>query len=432
MSSDAEHYAAIASLQARGVESARLAWAEVDPNRLTWSWTRLLPFLGAVIGVLQTDAALEGATYGASGLAEQGDYVAPKSFVDVEAFSGWTSDGAPLESLLYTPTVTVKDRMTTAGGLDSAMFSGRSVLEQIVTTQLADAARSAASVDIATRPGVGYTRFLNPPSCSRCVVLAGKFFRWNAGFRRHPRCDCVHRLTKASSLDAAKAEGLISDPYAYFHSLSPAEQARTFSPAGARAIADGADIFQVINANRGMKVAGADFTSEGTGRRGNAARSLRPGQRRMTPAAIYRLNPNRADALKDLEHFGYVLPGGQNPTGVLVGQREGAGALGRGGLRRAASSAVAEARRTGVRDPRSRYTMTEAERRLFDAKRDYDIALSGVSPYSSPGFGNTPDPQGLGLNRVAAGSRKVTATELATAERHYRRMLATGGQRFIE
>src|SRR5699024_4678625 len=287
--------------------------------------------------------------------------------------------------------------------------------------------RQAAGVDIVARPQVGYVRMLNPPSCSRCAILAGKWFRWNAGFLRHPNCDCVHVPSTAGSLAAAKSEGLIADQYEYFNSLSESEQDDVFGKADAQAIRDGADMNQVVNAHRGMTRNG-NFTSEGT-LRGWASQNLKTGQKRMTPELIYNMAGSREEALELLRHHGYLLDRGQVPNVDML-RREGYGQMGAGGRRRAASEAVERARQTGVRDPNSRYTMTAAERRLHDARRAYEIALSGVSPYTSPGFGNTPDPYGLRLNRVGASTRPVTPRELALAERHYRRMLATGGEIF--
>ncbi|WP_419404267.1 hypothetical protein, partial [Micrococcus sp. F3Y] len=69
-----------------------------------------------------------------------------------------------------------------------ALTFGRDQLRALVKTTVTDAARVAAGADMAARPRVqGYVRMLNPPSCPRCVVLAGRFYRWNAGFRRHPQ-----------------------------------------------------------------------------------------------------------------------------------------------------------------------------------------------------------------------------------------------------
>src|SRR5699024_1153215 len=206
----------------------------------------------------------------------------------------------------------------------------------------------------------------------------------------------VHVASTVRSTEAAASEGLIEDPYEYFRSLDEAEQDRIFTKPGAQAIRDGADISQVVNARRGMTPNG-NFTVEGTTRRGYAGSLLKRGQRRMTPESIYpQANGSRERAIELLKEHGYILPEGQVAGGALRGQREGFGALGRGGTRKAASQAVLEARRTGIRDPRNRYTMTEAERRVYDAQRRYEIALSGRSPYTSPGFGQTPDPYGLG------------------------------------
>src|SRR5690606_37444449 len=100
----------------------------------------------------------------------------------------------------------------------------------------------------------------------------------------------------------------------------------------------------------------------------------------MTPESIYdnaarfggRTDAERREyALRELRHHGYILPEGQVPGGSLRGQREGFGQMGRGGTRKAASRAVVDYRETGVRDPRSRYTMTAQERRLYDAQQRY-------------------------------------------------------------
>jgi hypothetical protein len=242
-------------------------------------------------------------------------------------------------------------------------------------------------------------------------------------------CDCIHRPAHASSLKAARDEGLVQDPYEYFKTLSPAEQDRIFTTSGAQAVRDGADMGRVVNARRGMTENGM-FTNEGVGKRGFARKTLKPNQRRLTPEAIYKLNPNRADVIAELERHGYLLPGGQNPLGAIKGTtHEGFGELGRGGTRKAASEAVVTARETGVRAG-DRYTMTAAERRLADAERDWQMVLKGQNPYASPGFGNTPDPHGLRLNRRGAGGSPLTPQIAATVEANYRRQLASLGQIF--
>src|SRR5690606_25895161 len=114
-----------------------------------------------------------------------------------------------------------------------------------------DVARQSEAVAIAARPAVtGYVRMVNPPSCSRCAVLAGRFYRWNDGFQRHPRCDCRHVPTTE-----ANAGDIVTAPRDYFDSLDAAEQDRIFTQAGAEAIRLGADPAQVVNARRGMAYA---------------------------------------------------------------------------------------------------------------------------------------------------------------------------------
>ena len=84
---------------------------------------------------------------------------------------------------------------------------------------------------------------------------------------------------------------------------------------------------------------------------------------------------------------------------------------------------------TGVRDG-SRYTMTEAERRLYDAETRYRMVLEGRNPFASPGFGSTPDPFGSRLNTIGTGGAPLTPQIAAAVEKDYRRWLASGGQMF--
>ena len=264
----------------------------------------------------------------------------------------------------------------------------------MVLTEIADAGRGAAGVQIAARPRVGYVRMLNPPSCSRCVVLAGRFYRWNQGFLRHPRCDCKHVPTMVTDQAEAFAEGLIDDPYEAFKRMSEAEQNRVFTNAGAQAIRDGADMYQVVNARRGMKYRGA-FTSEGTTKHGWAGQILRRGQKRMTPETIYRLNPNREQAVEALRAQGYITGRGQVSGGALRGQYE----------------APYEGRR-----------MTAAEKRVKIATRDWQDVQNGLNPW-------TPAAQERhGGARIGGADYPLTPKIAAEVEARYYAATATGGE----
>ena len=224
------------------------------------SWDSILARdLVPVLAAVQLRAATSGADYGVWALAQQGEYVAPDAFVDPRGFAGVAADGRSLGGMLYSPVTDVKSLIAGGASVQQAMASGRSSLDRLVRTAVSDAGRQAASVDIATRPQVGYVRMLNPPSCGACTILAGRFYRWNAGFLRHPKCDCIHAPAKGA--DALKSEGLVDDPYAYFGSLSEKEQNDIFGKGKAQAIRDGGDIFRVQNAYRGKD---GLFTAEGT------------------------------------------------------------------------------------------------------------------------------------------------------------------------
>lgn len=396
-----DHYKKVQRLQSLGILAARRAWAGVDAGALSASWESALPAVAASVSLLQVRAAEAGASYGAATLAQQGLYEAPEFFVNPESFGGFASDGRALDGLLYAAVPRTKNLI--AGGMApaDAVRQGGKFLEMLTKTQVADAGRGAAGVDTATRKSVGYVRMLNPPSCARCSILAGKFYRWNSGFARHPGCDCVHIQSTQAAIDGAGSEGLVHDPYEYFESLSAAEQDKLYTKAGAQAIRDGGDVFQVVNSRRGMKPGGL-VTTEGTSKRGNYGRGKAP---RLTPEGIYSQGKSREETLRLLEKNGYILPGGQDPAGVLRAGRDGYGQMGRGGTRVGARQAVERARATGVRDPSTRATMTAAELRYFDAQMNWDAVSRGRNPF---------------------GRGKLTPELAAAVENDFRRVVLTG------
>jgi hypothetical protein len=153
-------------------------------------------------------------------------------------------------------------------------------------------------VAVAARPKVkGYVRMVSAGACSRCIVLAGKRYRWNAGFLRHPNCHCRH-------IPAAEdtADDLRTDPRKTFDAMSEDEQEKAFTAAGAQAIREGADMGRVVNARRGMYTAGGRrFTTEATTRRGVNRRV------RLMPEQIYtEAKGNRDEAIRLLRLHGFI------------------------------------------------------------------------------------------------------------------------------
>jgi hypothetical protein len=388
------HYALVRDQEARALATATRQWRKLGPNWIGEAWAERIPTVAAAITTAQRTAASSALVSGALALGEQDAWAPPDGLVDPDAFTGLAADGRGLDTLLRSPAITA--RTLIAGGMEpaQALAAGGRQLSMMVLTEVADAGRGAAGVQIAARPRVGYVRMLNPPSCARCVILAGRFYRWNQGFLRHPRCDCTHVPTMVTDQAEAFAQGLIDDPYEAFNRMSEAEQNHVFTNAGARAIRDGADMYQVVNARRGMKYRGA-FTTEGTSKHGWAGQILRKGQKRMAPETIYRLNPNREQAVEALRAHGYITGRGQVSGGTIRGQYE----------------ATYEGRR-----------MTAAEKRIAIATRDWQDVLNGLNPW-------TPRAQERhGGARIGGADYTLTPEIAAQVEARYYAATATGGE----
>lgn len=388
------HYGLVREQEARALATATRHWHRLGPNWIADAWRERIPTVTAAITTAQRTAAASALVSGALALGEQGTWAPPDGLVNPDAFAGLAADGRSLDTLLRGPAITARTLISQGVEPAQALAAGGRQLSMMVLSEVADAGRGAAGVQIAARPRVGYVRMLNPPSCSRCVILAGRFYRWNQGFLRHPRCDCKHVPTMVTDQAEAFAKGLIDDPYTAFDRMSEAEQNHVFTNAGAQAIRDGADMYQVVNARRGMKYRGA-FTTEGTSKHGWAGQILRRGQKRMTPETIYRLNPNREQAVEALRAQGYITGRGQVSGGALRGQYE----------------ATYEGRR-----------MTAAEKRVAIATRDWQDVLGGLNPW-------TPAAQERhGGARIGGADYPLTPKIAAEVEARYYAAIATGGE----
>lgn len=178
----------VKTTKVEAVLRARRLWRLMNPQDLSLAWALMWPQLDRVVQSAQSRVALEGATAGSLMLAQRREYVPPQYFIDASPLVGDAPDGRDLEGMLYSSVTTTKEAIGGGASLDQALSSGMNSLEKLVGTVIADTARQSMGLDIYSRPGVGYVRMLNPPSCSRCVMLAGRWYRSNKGFRRHPRC----------------------------------------------------------------------------------------------------------------------------------------------------------------------------------------------------------------------------------------------------
>jgi hypothetical protein len=290
----AGHYRARRALAAGAAAAARRLWGEVDAARVVASWRLLIPRLLVVLVGAQTAAARAADRYVDAVLSEQGVDSDAVGRVDADAFAGLASDGRGLDSLLMSPAFAVLTAISGGTTVTRALAGGSAGLDMIVRTQVADAGRAADQVALTARPqATGYVRMMVGRTCSRCAILAGRRYRWDAGFSRHPRCDCIGLACREDS-----ADDLRTDPKAYFNSLSADEQDRVFTKAGAEAIRLGSDPSRVVNARRGM-VSAADgrlYTTEAAGRR----------PRLMPETILAQADGDRAEALRLLRLHGFL------------------------------------------------------------------------------------------------------------------------------
>lgn len=190
-----DHYRSRQRLAVAAAAAARRLWGQVDAGRIVASWRLLLPQLLVILTGAQQAAASAADGYVGGVLAEQGVDPAAVGVVDAAVFAGVASDGRDLDSLLMSPAFTALSVIAAGSATSRALAGGLAALDMIARTQVADAGRAADQVAIVARPAVtGYVRMMVGRTCSRCAILAGRRYAYNAGFARHPRCRRTLRL----------------------------------------------------------------------------------------------------------------------------------------------------------------------------------------------------------------------------------------------
>ena len=317
-------------------------WREnVSSSNIYRSWRSVIPQASEKLSEYQARAAADGQQYMTATLLDAGMEPEGPS-LEPAGFAGFTYplDGVParmLEESLEYPAYRALHGLRVGESSDRALAAGLDSLVRTGSTAVADAGRNADGVAFATEPKVrGYVRQTEPDACARCIILAGRRYRTNDGFLRHPNCLCEHVPIIAGGEPASH-----QDVYELFDALSESEQDRIFTQAGAQAIRDGADMYQVVNARRGMSTTegGSLATSEGMtrtrsgGYRGAAGQIMQRNNvrgARMMPEEIYKRVSHLPDGdhrdrlIRDqLERYGYILPGRQDTDGVLQPQLSG-------------------------------------------------------------------------------------------------------------
>jgi hypothetical protein len=281
------------------------------------SWARVGPVALAVLTEAQLVVAEAAAEYVPTVLAETNLPDRPVGDFRPESLSGIASDGRRLDTLTYGAVAEAKIAVGNGATTAQALDAGESWIELMAKLQVADAARQAVGVMTAARPNLGGTvRVLNPPSCQRCAILAGRFYRWSKGFDRHPGCDCVN--TPVPSKEYAEAEGFVTDPMDAYRR----GEIKDLTQAQINAIEEGADIGQVVNAYRGISTTATRTRARPLSKvqRAEPEPALLTGlmadlralpqtterARLLTPEGIYQQARNRTEAISLLREYGYI------------------------------------------------------------------------------------------------------------------------------
>ena len=292
------HYQAQQRQAAATLAAVESEWLKVGAD-FDAGWARVGPRMTVLLAAGQLGAARDGAQSVTDALSEQGISVDPVGTPAVRALAGksYSLDGltvGSLDSLLYGAVVHARE--APADSLEARLSAGAEFLRVVVPSQVADASRAAASVAITARPGIGYTRLVNPPCCQRCAPLAGRLYKV-ASFQRHPKCDCRMVPTNEANHEDAGSK------------IGPGD-VKDLTKAQRQAIGDGADMNKVINSHRTYTNRDGSFTPS---RSADRMTTTAFGKRRLTPEGIYRVSATREEALKRLRDNGYLLQSHRPP-----------------------------------------------------------------------------------------------------------------------
>lgn len=218
------------------------------------SWAGLEAPLLSIATAGQVAVAAGASSYLASTASQDGITAASAGAVEPGAYAGVDASGRELAGLLFTAVTAAKTAIGSGAGLQGAFMRGGTVLAMMMHTAILDTGRSADLTAMTARGYTHYVRVVSAGACSRCAILAGVQSAQRP-FKRHPKCAC----TAAPENDPNTVTGRFASPTDYFESLSPSEQDKVFTKAGAEAVRAGADPITVVTARRGAP--GIDYSS---------------------------------------------------------------------------------------------------------------------------------------------------------------------------
>jgi hypothetical protein len=280
-------------------QAALAAAAGIAVQRLLAAGAGWPEILTQIAGFQLRAAALAIAT--ASTRLDRPPIVSPAPFAGVSALGYPISE--PLVATIDARVPAPVEALPPPWWADSTLF--QAAVTQLIASEVQDAARSAGQAEMYAQGHERYVRILVPPSCKRCTVLAGRIYKTDEPFDRHPGCDCTNE--PVASLQDALDRGLVVTPEDAFER----GWIRDLTEAETQAIRDGADVTTVINSASGISTAEVNgrrlkVTKYGTTRRA-AWRKKNPSLPvRLRPESIYKIAADREDALRLLRLYGYL------------------------------------------------------------------------------------------------------------------------------
>lgn len=314
---------------AAALASIRRSWRRMGLD-FDSTWPLVLPLITQALTTAQGRLLEDVPGYIPTALRSTGQRVPDEVFTpNLSRFVGVTGGGIALGDALSGTIPRTKLLVSQGMPARSAMLNTGNWLMRVAGTILSDTARGGEQLAMKSRSVGYYVRMLEPPSCGRCVVLAGKRYSSSEAFARHPGCDCRH----VPIAEASAADGLVASLPEYLDGASDEQLVRMFgSKANVQAYKDGADANQLINAYRKgslytAQVGGRSLlaTTEGVTRRGfaytrmstadylKAQGEYKPGRYtalkapRIMPATIYRIAENNAEADRLLRLYGWIF-----------------------------------------------------------------------------------------------------------------------------
>jgi hypothetical protein len=227
-------------------------WEQINPfGSIESQWSHARVRAAEALADAQRDVALLALAYLAAHADALGVPDGPGvPVLDVEAaVVGRSQTGRDLLDVLDHAQMAARSMIWGGMAPDAAWVRSRSILERTVSTEVGDTAREVLSTGMVLDDRItGYERLVTLPACDRCLVLAGRFYRYTDAFQRHPRCEgCVHVPTyHVPGLGIVGGVAASHTPDALAAAMSPAERRQVFGTAGAEAIESGASVSPIV------------------------------------------------------------------------------------------------------------------------------------------------------------------------------------------